>query len=414
MDIITLHDVVKTYRIGVGRARIREALPPPLDRGVARLFPKWWNKSTFNALEHASLSIPAGSSVGIVGHNGAGKTTLLKVIVGVTAPTSGSVRVTGRTAALLDVVGFGFHQDLTGRENAFLLGAVQGYGRKAMASKVDRVLEFAGLGEMADTPLKRFSAGMISRLAFATLTVLDIDILLIDEVLAVGDASFQRKCMQWLQGYRARGGTLLFVSHNLAVVRNMTERVIWLDHGKVLADGPTEEVLERYGRAMERRGGEDPRFRRGEVRKYVKSRGMHRWGSGGARVEEVHVGEPEANGSGIHLRITYEAPDLPEAVIAVGFIDESGAEVAATRSPVLPVEGGQGAVGCTIDPIPFRPGLYFPVVAILSPDGRVRDRWRLDRAILVDHRERGLADDFGPVGIPSDWAMEGSQRGSDG
>lgn len=413
MDVINARNVTKTYRIGVGRARIREALPWPLDAGIRRLFPRWWNMNTFNALDGVSVSIPGASSIGIVGHNGAGKTTFLKVVAGVTAPTSGDMNVNGRMAALLDVLGFGFHQDLTGRENVFLLGAVQGYSRKAMEGKVDQILEFAEIQEMAATPLKRFSAGMVTRLGFATLTALDLDILLIDEVLAVGDAAFQRKCMMWLENYRNNGGTLLFVSHNLGLVRNMTDRVVWLDHGKVVADGPTEQILSEYGKAMERRDVEEAGFGKGQVRKYFTSRGMHRWGAGGARVEEVHIDEMTPDASAVHLRIAYEAPELDEAIICVGFIDESGAEVAGTQSPVLAVDGGTESVTCKIEPIPFRPGVYFPVVAILSVDGKVRDRWRLDRAVVIDHARRDLADDLGPVGIPSDWSSAVEHVGSD-
>lgn len=401
MDAIVTNDAVKTYRVGVGRARIREALPFPFDRAVSRLFPTWWRKNTFNAVDGITLSIPPASSVGLVGHNGAGKTTLLKVIAGVTEPTSGRVQVNGRIAALLDVL-VGFHPELTGRENIYLLGAIQKYGRTAMRERIDRILEFADIGEQADTPLKRFSAGMITRLGFATITALDVDVLLIDEVLAVGDAGFQRKCVGWLEEYRGAGGTLVFVSHNLALVRNMTERVVWIDHGEVRDDGPTEEVLAAYGRSMEQRHlGQRNAY--GQVKKLLKARGQHRWGIGGARVEEVHVGEPSRNGEGISIGISYESTALEEAVFCVAFIDEAGHEVAATASPPVPVDG-RGAISCAIRPLPLRSGIYFPVVGILSTDGQIRDRWQLDRAVVVDRDQAAHEDGFAPVGIASNWA----------
>ena len=146
-----LEGLTKTYRIGVGRARVREALPPPVDRLVARTFPNWWSRDTFDALHDVTFSASPGSSVAIVGHNGAGKTTMLKLIAGVTAPTRGSVQVTGRIAALIDVL-VGFHPDLTGRENVYLLGAIQGYSRKEMRSRVARIMDFAEIEDLADTP----------------------------------------------------------------------------------------------------------------------------------------------------------------------------------------------------------------------------------------------------------------------
>ncbi|HWC31678.1 MAG TPA: ATP-binding cassette domain-containing protein [Actinomycetota bacterium] len=157
MNALEIDDITKTYRIGVGRARIREALPWPLDAAFARLFPRWWSKNTFNALEDVSFTVPKGASVGIVGHNGAGKTTMLKVIAGVTAPSRGSITANGRLGALIDVL-VGFHPDLTGAENAYLLGAIHGLSRKEMSQRIHRILEFAEIDDLAETPVKRYSS----------------------------------------------------------------------------------------------------------------------------------------------------------------------------------------------------------------------------------------------------------------
>lgn len=407
MDAIVADRVTKTYRIGVGRARVREMLPWPLDRGVARMFPRWWRRNLFNALEDVSVDIASGSSVGVVGHNGAGKTTLLKVVSGVTAPTTGAVRTSGRIGALIDVL-VGFHPDLTGRENTYLLGAINGYGRRAMNRRIGQIMEFAEIDRMADTPVKRFSAGMMSRLGFAILVGIEPEVLLIDEVLAVGDAGFQRKCIDWLDGYRSRGGTLVFVSHNLGLVRSMTDRILWLDHGKLVGDGPSDRVLPEYVRTLGRREDEEDRpalRRRRGIQRTMSDRGLNRWGAGGARVQEVRIEEPSANGAGIEIAITYEAPALEEAVFAVGFIDEAGQEIGAAASPAIRVRGGGGTVRCVIRPTPFRAGIYFPVAAILSPAGEVQDRWRLDRAVVVDPAQDATpTDGFGPVAIPSKWS----------
>lgn len=406
MDAITLNSITKTYRIGVGRARVREMLPPPLDRAAQRAFPRWWARDTFNALEDVSLSVPSGSSLGIVGHNGAGKTTMLKVIAGVTAPASGEVRVRGRVGALIDVV-TGLHPDLTGRENVYLLGAMFGLNRRAMRQRLDRVIEFAEIDDMIDTPLKRCSAGMITRVGFGAIAAMDADALLIDEVLSVGDAKFQRKCAEWLQQYRSAGGTLLFVSHNLGLVRSMTDRAIWLDHGKVVSEGDTPSILLEYGRAMERREAPEEVHAKGQVRKLMRSRGMNRWGTGGARVEEVHVGDVSDADGALDVRISFEGPDVDEAVFCVGFVDEGGREIGAATSPALRIARSGGEVTCQIKPLPLRQGIYFPVVAIVSEDGVVHDRWQLDRAVVIDRNGDGrLMDGFGPVEITADWSSD--------
>lgn len=409
MKALVADHVTKTYRIGVGRARGREMMPPPFDKAASRLFPNWWRRNTFNALEDINFSIEAGSAVGLLGHNGAGKTTMLKVIAAVTAPTSGNVTVNGRLAALIDVL-VGFHPDLTGRENTYLLGAIYGFNRKAMNERVDRILEFAEITDLADTPLKRYSSGMMARLGFSIIASLDVDILLVDEILAVGDASFQRKCVEWLDDYRKSGGTLLFISHNLGLVRSMTQRVIWLDHGRVVEEGPTDEVLARYGRAMEKRDEVLAGSRR-KAHQAMVDRGMNRWGAGGARIEEVHVEDIDKADDPVEIVITYEAASVDEAVFCVGFIDEAGNEVGASASPTLGLEGA-GTVRCAIDPFPLRSGIYFPVVAILSPDGVVQDQWRLERAVVVERNgSRRFTEDFGPVDIAGSWSDLSVARG---
>jgi ABC-type polysaccharide/polyol phosphate transport system ATPase subunit len=414
MDAVNLDSLTKVYRIGVGRARVREMLPTPFDRVVRKAFPRWWARDTFNALDDVSLSIPSGSSVGIVGHNGAGKTTMLKVIAGVTAPASGRVSVQGRVAALIDVV-VGLHPDLTGRENVYLLGAMHGLGRRAMRSRIDRVVEFAEIEDMIDTPLKRCSAGMITRIGFGAITSLDADVLLIDEVLAVGDATFQRKCARWLEEYRTTGGTLLFVSHNLGLVRSMTDRAVWLDHGRVVSDGETSSILLEYGRAMERREAPEETRAKGQVKKLMRQRGMNRWGMGGARVDEVHVGDLTVGGDEIDIRIAYEVAEIDRAIFCVGFIDEGGREIGAAASPAISTGGAAGEITCTIRPLPLRSGIYFPVVAILSEDGLVRDRWQLDRAIVVERNGEGsLLDGFGPIDLAAGWSSNGAGAHADG
>jgi len=405
LHIIALQRVTKTYRIGMGRARIREMLPPPIDGSVARIFPRWWTKDAFNALEDVSLCISAGSSVGIIGHNGAGKTTLLKLIARVTAPTEGSVATSGRIGALIDAL-IAFNLDLSGGENVYLVGAMCGLGRRDVTARLDRILEFAEIEPaFLEMPVKRLSAGMWARLGFATATALDTDILLVDEVLAVGDASFQTKCVHWLDEYRERGGTLLLVSHNLGLVQSMTERVVWLDRGRVVGDGPPSEILRKYARASEHRDLDSSVGWQGRGRT-IRMHGLDRWGAGGARVSAVQFQEKQSfDGQGLDVSISYQASTVKRAVFCVGFIDEGGAELGAASSPLVALDGEQGQISCIIRPLPLRPGIYFPVVGIVSEDGHVRDRWKLDRAIVVeDDAKRPALNGFGPVEVRASWS----------
>jgi lipopolysaccharide transport system ATP-binding protein len=197
------------------------------------------------ALRDVSFRVGQGEVVGIIGPNGAGKSTLLKILSKITFPSSGRVRVSGRVASLLEV-GTGFHEELTGRENIFLNGSILGMKGKEVVSKLDAIVEFAGVERFVDTPIKRYSSGMRLRLGFAVAAHLDPDVLIVDEVLAVGDAGFQKKCLDAMEDLRSGGRTVLFVSHNMAAVENLCTRCIWIDNGQVRQDGSTRQVIEAY------------------------------------------------------------------------------------------------------------------------------------------------------------------------
>ena len=199
----------------------------------------------FWALRNASFEITRGENVGLIGLNGAGNSTLLKMPSQIGTPTEGEAKITGRLGALLEV-GTGFHQELTGRENVYLYGAILGMSRQEVASKFDQIVEFSEIEKFIDTPVKRYSSGMYVRLAFAVAAHLDPDILLLDEVLAVGDFSFQKKCIDLAKSLERRGSTILFVSHNMFSIKTMCPRVIYLQKGEVVFDGPTDEGLRLY------------------------------------------------------------------------------------------------------------------------------------------------------------------------
>jgi homopolymeric O-antigen transport system ATP-binding protein len=199
------------------------------------------------ALRDVSFSVPQDQPLGLIGPNGAGKTTLLKVLARITRPTSGVSRTRGRAGALLDV-GTGFHPELTGRENIYLNAAILGMSRRDVDRRFDEIVDFAGLERFLDTPLKRYSWGMYLRLAFAVAAHVEPDIVIVDEVLAIGDARFRKKCLEKMSEFGQEGRTVVFVSHDLGSITQLCRRAIWLEHGQIRADGPSEEVVQRYVR----------------------------------------------------------------------------------------------------------------------------------------------------------------------
>ena len=205
--------------------------------------------STFEALSHVSFDVNRGEVVGLIGHNGAGKSTILKIISGIMKPTEGSVTVRANVVPMLEL-GSGFDYDMTGRENIFLNGAILGYSEAFLKEKYDEIVDFSELGRFIDVPLRNYSSGMIARLAFAVATVVEPEILIVDEVLSVGDATFQEKSYARMMELMGGGTTVLFVSHNLQQVRDMCNSTVWLEHGRIKMAGETRSVCDVFERAM--------------------------------------------------------------------------------------------------------------------------------------------------------------------
>jgi lipopolysaccharide transport system ATP-binding protein len=248
---ITIENLAKRYTIGHQRASgdglrhaIESAVREPLS-WLRSIRQRKMQEEDFWALKNVSFRIDQGEVVGIIGSNGAGKSTLLKILSRITVPTEGRIQINGRVASLLEV-GTGFHPELTGRENIFLNGAILGMSRAEIIRKFDEIVEFSGIEEFLDTPVKRYSSGMYVRLAFAVAAHLEPEILIVDEVLAVGDAAFQKKCLGKMESFACSGRTVLFVSHNIEAVRTLCQRCIWLKDGKVHRDGPSGEIVEEY------------------------------------------------------------------------------------------------------------------------------------------------------------------------
>jgi ABC-type polysaccharide/polyol phosphate transport system ATPase subunit len=243
-NAIEVERLGKRYRLGERRPgrSLREALTTSVrlwSTGIRTPHEELW------ALRDVDFTVAEGESIGVIGRNGSGKSTLLKILARITEPTIGLVRMRGRVAALLEV-GTGFHPELTGRENVYLNGAILGMSRRDLQRRFDDIVAFAGIDRFVDTPVKRYSSGMYLRLAFAVAAHLEPDILVVDEVLAVGDAEFQTKCLGRMEMAEREGRTIVFVSHNLDAVSRLCQRAIWLDEGCTRAIGATESVVERY------------------------------------------------------------------------------------------------------------------------------------------------------------------------
>jgi lipopolysaccharide transport system ATP-binding protein len=206
---------------------------------------KFQNQEEFWALKDVSFEIKQGDRVGIIGHNGAGKSTLLKILSRITEPTTGSIKINGRVASLLEV-GTGFHPELTGRENIYLNGAILGMGKDEIKRQFDEIVAFAEVEKFLDTPVKRYSSGMYVRLAFAVAAHIEPEILIIDEVLAVGDSAFQKKCLGKMEDIGKEGRTILFVSHNMGVISKLCNSSLWMNFGEIKLQGSTEQVVEKY------------------------------------------------------------------------------------------------------------------------------------------------------------------------
>lgn len=236
--IIRANDISMRYLMTYDRIQSIKEYVVQLLRGKIK-YEEFW------ALKNVSFEVERGEVVGIIGHNGAGKSTLLKVISGILKPTGGELEVHGNVVPMLEL-GSGFDHDLTGRENIFLNGSILGYSEKYLKEKYEQIVEFSELGKFIDVPIRNYSSGMLMRLAFSIATVVQPEILIVDEILAVGDAAFQEKSKARMLELMSGGTTVLFVSHSLEQIREMCDRVIWLEHGQIKAIGATKEICDAY------------------------------------------------------------------------------------------------------------------------------------------------------------------------
>ncbi len=331
-------------------------------------------KRTLTALDSVSFELEHGESLGLVGPNGTGKSTSLKLVAGILEPTSGRVLVDGRVAALLEL-GAGFHPDLTGRENVYLNGSLLGLSRREMRSRLDRIVDFSELGRFIDMPVKHYSSGMYMRLGFATSIHVDAEILLIDEVLAVGDQAFQNKCRERISRLRNEGVTILLVSHSPQAVRELCRRALWLENGRILGEGTADDVLEDYYASVVAREslryaaeGSEPEVARTEAA--APGGRSSRFGTGEVEIESVETLDDNGEslsvlltGEPVTIRIHYRARSrVSRPVFGLAIHRDDGVHVAGpntfdARLDIEAVEGA-GALDYRIARMPLIEGAY--------------------------------------------------------
>ncbi len=339
---ISVEGLGKRYRLGGGSTDL-------LSERLLRRTPRG---EDFWALRDVDLSVGQGEVVGLVGRNGAGKSTLLKCLSRITPPTEGRVEIRGRVGTLLEV-GTGFHPELTGRENVFLSGTILGMRRREVTARFDEIVEFAGVERFLETPVKRYSSGMYVRLAFAVAAHLDTDVLLVDEVLAVGDAEFQRKCFGKMDDAARVGRTVVFVSHQLSAVQRLCSRCYWIDAGRVRSHGPTRDVVGAYlhHAGTQQHGGEaviGPDVPRSTTGDATLTR-VALLDDGERRIDQVTLGQP------FTVAMTFDvATRVEDGVIELGLSTGDGTRVITVQNvdgdrPLLRLERGTHEIRARIE-----------------------------------------------------------------
>ena len=369
-------------------------------RGRRARYEEFW------ALRDLSFEVPTGQTFGVIGSNGSGKSTLLKCLAGILVPDRGQVTTHGRVSALLEL-GAGFHPELSGRENVFLNGAILGLKKDEITARFDDIVDFAGLADFIDTPVKNYSSGMFVRLGFAVAANVEPDVLLIDEVLSVGDEAFQRKSAERIERFRREGRTIVFVSHGLGQVEQLCEQVAWIDHGELKMVGPAADVISAY-RGDSHDAAPDP----DEI--------GSRWGSGEIQISSVDlldsVGNPVTHprtGDALNIVVHLSAHAPVQDTVLVARIDELGGHTvwrSSSRRNGVSIGRIDGSADVTLGfpTLPLLEGTYELTLAITNQtEIQPYDHW--ERRIRFDVRQYSTADN-GVMHIPSTWAVSGADQ----
>lgn len=385
-------------------------------RSFQDLFIRFWrgrhsSSDDFWPLRDLSLTVNSGDCVGVIGPNGSGKSTLLKLITGILPPTRGDVIVRGRVSSLLEL-GAGFQPDLTGRENIFLNGSIYGLNRAEMTKRLGKIIDYAGLGDFIDTPVKHYSSGMYVRLGFAIAIHTDPDLLLVDEVLAVGDVIFQNRCMESIYRFRHDGGTLLLVSHDLGTIQSLCNRALWIENGLVAAEGTPADVVMAYKQYMadieEAEHGDAPHNHSGSGQ---------RWGTQELEITNVELcnssGQTRATfntGESLTIRIHYHCDHpIEHPVFGFSISHQNGVHLFGPNTKFSDVHidrvDGNGAISYTIPAVPLLEGQYTISVAAVNETDTVTYDYH-DRAYNFRIAYSPLRAGYGMVQLPGNWRLE--------
>jgi lipopolysaccharide transport system ATP-binding protein len=368
---ISVDNVSKRYRLGeINRGQLladlhrwwmRRKVSGRDEKKIGKVETEPKEEGDFWALKNVSFEIEEGKTIGIIGANGAGKSTLLKIISRITAPTNGSIKLQGRIGSLLEV-GTGFHPELTGRDNVFMNGAILGMSRAEVRRKFDDIVAFAAVGEFIDTPVKRYSSGMYVRLAFAVSAFLEPEILILDEVLAVGDLAFRMKCFKRLEELVSNRHTILFVAHDTGLVSRFCDRVIWLEKGLLKAYGPAEEVTEGYQKVQAKSNTEagQKTFEHGGTGEFVVT-AIELLNAEGQSTKSLVCGERCFVRLDCERRLEW-TKKIAGTAAKIVFYDEFGRRMFSLSSvygePQLPALDTRASIWCEIPKLPLLPGGY--------------------------------------------------------
>jgi len=366
--VIQFSNVSKRYNLGLTRTSLPSIVTQWAKQALRRDNSSGDRKYHW-ALKDVSFNLEKGQSLALVGPNGAGKSTILKLLAKITNPTSGKAEVNGQLSALIEL-GAGFHPDLTGRENIFLNGTILGLSYKDIQKRYDEIVAFSEIEEFIDTPVKRYSSGMTVRLGFAVASCIEPDILLVDEVLAVGDASFRQKCIERIKTLLNNGTSLIFVSHDMGLVRAVCERAIYIEHGQVQNTGTSGEIIDIYNQILEKRRIEKMSLSDGDVSDV----------EGGVEVTKVDV--VDSNGNQVHEIYGDEPVEVRVKFTAYRNIGKSNAIVLIYRSDGLmccnmrsyldgypmSIEKGEGAYSVMLEPLQLFGGMYYAITWVMNAD----------------------------------------------
>jgi ABC-2 type transport system ATP-binding protein/lipopolysaccharide transport system ATP-binding protein len=401
---IVCRDVSKCFRLYRERAgTLKEAITAR--RGRKSRFEDFW------ALRDVSLSIPKGSTYGLIGHNGSGKSTLLRLMAGIHPPTSGEVHTEGRISALLEL-GAGFHPELSGRENVYLNGSILGLTRKEVTAVLGDIIEFSGLSEFIDSPVKHYSSGMYVRLGFSVAVHVKPEILMIDEVIAVGDEEFQRRCFDHIYKLRRQGVTIVIVSHAAATMEQMCDEVAWLDHGNLMAKGKPSKITRKYLDQVN--AAENERLASSSSGQILSD--ARRWGTREIEVMDLEYLDKSGSkvtsgttGNALTLRIHYRAHEpIDDPVFALGIYHETGVNLAGPNTGFSGVStgsvAGDGYIDYAIDHLAMMPGRWRISVAIWD-ESRLHtyDQWE---QVFELHVQAGTSlERFGLADLRGGWRL---------